>query len=188
MNLKVGEPSQEARIYKCSRCNNLKAFLVGEQAVPCELCAKEGKLNTWVKTTKRIITISKNIATEFEKQRTVSQKISDWITAFCGSMPFVYIHMIWFGLWILLNIAMFAFVGIFDPYPYGLLTMIVSLEAIVLSTFILITQNRQSEKADMRAEMDYRINLKAEKEIAEILERLKELHGHVRETPKKKKK
>jgi len=185
MNIKIGEKSPEARIYKCSRCDNIKAFLEGELAVPCETCAKEGKNNTWTPTDKRILQIAKNISKEFESKRTFSQKISDKITAFCGSMPFVYVHMVWFILWIVLNIAAFEFFRIFDPYPYGLLTMLVSLEAIILSTFILITQNRQAEKADMRAEMDYRINLKAEKEIAEILARLKELHAHVKGIKKK---
>jgi uncharacterized membrane protein len=187
MNLKVGEKSPEARIYKCARCGNIKAFLDGELSVPCEACAKNGKANTWVKTSKRILTISKNVAKEFEKKRTITQRISDWITEFCGSMPFVYLHVIWFVLWILLNVVMFAFFGIFDPYPYGLLTMIVSLEAILLSTFILISQNRQAEKADMRSEMDYRINLKAEKEIAEILERLKSVERRINRKPVKKK-
>ncbi len=179
MTLKIGEPATEARIYKCSRCGNLKAFLQAEQAAPCETCAAEGKSNTWSKTTKRIFTVAKNINKEFAKNRTATQKISDWITDFCGSMLFVYLHSLWFAIWILLNIGIFAFFGLFDPYPYGLLTMIVSLEAIVLSTFILISQNRQAEKADMRAEMDYRINLKAEKEIAEILARLKNVERKI---------
>jgi uncharacterized membrane protein len=179
MTLKVGEPAKEARIYKCSRCGNLKAFLQAEQAAPCEVCAAEGKTNTWVKTTKRIFTVAKNINKEFAKNRTLTQRASDWITDFCGSMLFVYLHSLWFAIWIVLNVGMFAILGLFDPYPYGLLTMIVSLEAILLSTFILISQNRQAEKADMRAEMDYRINLKAEKEIAEILARLKNVERKV---------
>lgn len=187
MNIKIGEKAKEARIYRCNRCGNIKAFLRDETAVPCEICAAEGKLNTWAKTRKRIITVAKNIAKEFEKKRTITQRISDWITDFCGSLLFVYLHTIWFGLWIVLNVALFAFFGIFDPYPYGLLTMIVSLEAILLSTFILISQNRQAQKSDMRAEMDYIINLKAEKEITEILERLKSVERRVNYTKKRKK-
>ncbi|MBD3361974.1 DUF1003 domain-containing protein [Candidatus Woesearchaeota archaeon] len=186
MNLKVGEPAPEGRIYKCSRCGHIKAFLEGEHAVPCEICAAEGKLNTWAKTSKRLFTISHDINKEFEKKRTISQRISDTITKFCGSMIFVYLHSIWFALWIILNIGMFAIFGLFDPFPYGLLTMIVSLEAILLSTFILISQNRQSAKADLRAEMDYRVNLKSEKEITEILERLKNLERKISRTRVKK--
>jgi len=186
MSLKVGDSAPEARIYKCSRCGNLKAFLQNENASPCDICAAEGKSNTWIKTSKRIFTVAKNINKEFEKKRTITQKMSDWITEFCGSMVFVYIHSIWFALWILLNVSLFAVFGLFDPFPYGLLTMIVSLEAILLSTFILISQNRQAQKSDLRADMDYRINLKAEKEIAEILARLKNVERKVNHKKKTK--
>lgn len=72
-------------------------------------------------------------------------RFAEAITNFSGSMNFVYFHIIWFGLWIVINYGMLApTIQPFDPFPYGLLTMIVSLEAIFLSTFILITQNRQA--------------------------------------------
>ena len=67
-------------------------------------------------------------------------------------MVFVYIHIVWFGLWILLNTGHMG-VPVFDPFPYGLLTMVVSLEAIFLSTFVLISQNRLSEEAESRAQV-----------------------------------
>ena len=71
--------------------------------------------------------------------------IAERITRFSGSMPFVYLHIIWFGFWICANHGLFApFILPFDPFPYGLLTMIVSLEAIFLSTFIMVAQNRQA--------------------------------------------
>lgn len=75
-------------------------------------------------------------------------KLADLITRFAGSMPFVYIHIIWFALWII-----FAnYIG--DQFPFGLLTMIVSLEAIFLATFIMVNQNRQAEIAEQREAED----------------------------------
>jgi uncharacterized membrane protein len=72
-------------------------------------------------------------------------RLAEHITNFAGSMPFVYFHGVWFFLWIVINEGMLAFIiKPFDPFPYGLLTMIVSLEAIFLSTFIMVAQNRQA--------------------------------------------
>ncbi|MEN9406789.1 MAG: hypothetical protein RLZZ455_5 [Candidatus Parcubacteria bacterium] len=80
-----------------------------------------------------------------KKLHSFEGRLADYITFFSGSMYFVYFHVIWFSFWILANQGLFApTVPKFDPYPYGLLTMIVSLEAIFLSTFIMISQNRQA--------------------------------------------
>src|SRR5262249_10885172 len=94
-------------------------------------------------------------------------RLADRITNFAGSMKFVYVHLIWFGAWIVLNVGLLALIGIrgwqsFDAYPFGLLTMLVSLEAIFLSTFVMIAQNRMSAVADARAQADYEADLKAE--------------------------
>ena len=86
-------------------------------------------------------------------QRTLQERIADWITATSGRMAFVYLHAGWFASWLLLNTGRFG-IRPFDPYPYGLLTMIVSLEAIFLSTFVLISQNRLSEESDRRADLE----------------------------------
>lgn len=80
-----------------------------------------------------------------KKLHSFEGRLADYITFFSGSMYFVYFHVIWFSFWILANRGVFLpTVPIFDPYPYGLLTMIVSLEAIFLATFIMISQNRQA--------------------------------------------
>lgn len=72
-------------------------------------------------------------------------RLADFITNFSGSMNFVYFHVLWFGVWIIINVGLLSFIlKPFDPFPFGLLTMIVSLEAIFLATFIMITQNRQA--------------------------------------------
>ena len=86
-------------------------------------------------------------------------------------MIFVYVHIVWFGAWILLNTGSFG-VRPFDPFPYGLLTMVVSLEAIFLSTFVLISQNRLSQEAEHRADLDMHIGLLTEHELTRVLQML----------------
>jgi uncharacterized membrane protein len=105
------------------------------------------------------------------RARTLQDRLADAITTFSGSMPFVYLHIVWFSAWILVNTGRLGLPP-FDPFPYGLLTMMVSLEAIFLSTFVLISQNRLSDAADLRAEMDLQIGLLAEHEITRVLQML----------------
>jgi uncharacterized membrane protein len=118
--------------------------------------------------------VHRNIATlverrhKFEQRKSLQDRVADLLTTFSGSMLFVYLHMLWFGVWVAINLG---WLGIkpFDPFPFGLLTMIVSLEAIFLSTFVLISQNRTSLIGDKRADLDLHINLLAEYEITRIL-------------------
>ena len=104
------------------------------------------------------------------------QRVSDLIAAVAGSQAFTLTHLTWFGAWILLNAV--AAVGLlspafgFDPYPFGLLTLIVSLESIFLSIFVLVSQNRQSERDRIRTDLDYQVNVKAHVEIMGIARRL----------------
>lgn len=113
--------------------------------------------------------MAKNLNIETEKKAGWEDKIADGITAFAGSMKFVYAHIFWFVLWVLANMGVFAYLtASFDPFPFGLLTLVVSLEAIFLSTFILISQNRQADREEIRAQLDYETDVKAEEEISYI--------------------
>jgi uncharacterized membrane protein len=94
--------------------------------------------------------------------RTAQDRASDAITAFAGSMRFVYLHSVWFVLWIGLNVGLIGGALVFDEFPFGLLTLIVSLEAIFLSTFVMISQNREAARADIRSELDFETNVRAE--------------------------
>lgn len=97
-------------------------------------------------------------------------RLADLITSFSGSMPFVYFHLFWFGFWVLVNKGVFSpHILAFDPFPYGLLTMIVSLEAIFLSTFIMLSQNRQA-LIDTYRELEEDKEQKEEEEQHEELE------------------
>ena len=105
------------------------------------------------------------------RERGVQERLADIITAFSGRMVFVYVHVAWFGLWFLLNTGHFG-IPPFDPFPYGLLTMVVSLEAIFLATFVLISQNRLSAEAEHRADLDLHIGLLTEHELTRVLQML----------------
>jgi len=105
------------------------------------------------------------------RERTPEQRLADAVTSFSGRMAFVYIHIVWFSIWILLNSGLFNFQP-FDPFPYGLLTMIVSLEAIFLATFVLISQNRMGELSEQRADLDLHIDLLTEYELTRVLQML----------------
>lgn len=106
-----------------------------------------------------------------ERDRTLQQHVSDAITAFSGRMPFVYLHVAWFGIWVVLNSGIFGLPP-FDPFPYGFLTTFVSLEAIFLSTFLLISQNRFSAEAERRADLDLHVGLVTEYELTRVLHML----------------
>jgi uncharacterized membrane protein len=89
-------------------------------------------------------------------------RAADRITAFAGSLRFVYIHAAWFAVWIAINVGALGTNREFDAFPFGLLTMIVSLEAIFLATFVMVTQNRQGRRADIRSDLDFETNLRSE--------------------------
>jgi uncharacterized membrane protein len=105
------------------------------------------------------------------RARSVQDLLADAITALSGRMIFVYVHLVWFGVWILLNTGRLG-VRPFDPFPYGLLTMIVSLEAIFLATFVLISQNRLGQEAEHRADLALHIGLLTEHELTRVLQML----------------
>ncbi|MFB7291006.1 DUF1003 domain-containing protein [Actinacidiphila glaucinigra] len=98
----------------------------------------------------------------FARGRGAQDRVADAITAFSGSMAFVYVHIVWFAVWILLNQGLAGPGGVFDPYPFGLLTMIVSLEAIFLSTFVMVSQNRQAARDNIRADLAFETNVRSE--------------------------
>ena len=110
-----------------------------------------------------------------DRNKRRENRVADHITRFAGSMRFVYIHCIWFSLWVVLGV---------EDYPFGLLTMIVSLEAIFLSTFVMISQNRADEKHQVIANQQWQ-TVQAEEQqnerllrlSQEILDLTKEIHG-----------
>jgi uncharacterized membrane protein len=103
-----------------------------------------------------------------DRRKSRSERVADRITGFTGSMRFVYIHLLLFGTWILVNVGLVPGLPRFDP-SFVILAMAASVEAIFLSTFVLISQNRMAEIADQRADLDLQISLLAEHEISRML-------------------
>ncbi len=126
-------------------------------------------------------TASRNVNEEVEDKRTKVMKIADWISDFSGSLEFLFIHLGIFFVWIILNVGPLTAtrVGGFDPFPFGLLTMVVSLEAIILSVFVLLSQNRQVARERVRNDIEYNVNLKTELEVAHLHEKVDELHAQL---------
>jgi CRP/FNR family cyclic AMP-dependent transcriptional regulator len=120
-------------------------------------------------------TATRNVNEEVADHRTLVQKAADAIAAFAGSIPFLLLHVVWFAAWLLINTV--PGLPHFDPFPFGFLTLTVSLEAIFLSVFVLLSQNRQAAKERIRADIEYDVNLKAELEIAHLHEKVDRLNS-----------
>jgi uncharacterized membrane protein len=110
---------------------------------------------------------------KYLRERKLKDRMADAIGSFSGSMGFVVIHIVIFTCWILINLRVLPLFRPFDPYPFMLLSLWVSLEAIFLSTFVLMKQNRMSKRADSRAHLDLQINLLAEREMTMVLQMLR---------------
>ena len=105
-----------------------------------------------------------------ERREKFENRVADGITGFAGSMNFVYVHVIWFALWLTIPV---------EDYPFGLLTMIVSLEAIFLSTFILISQNRADERRKIVADHQWELVLARNAQIEQMMELTQQIHDAV---------
>ena len=121
-------------------------------------------------------TASRNANEEIADHRSKIARAADWIADFSGSIPFLMIHVVFFAVWIVWN-EVLPEPRRFDPFPFGFLTLVVSLEAIILSVFVLLSQNRQIEKERVRSDIEYDVNLKAELEIMQLHEKLDRLTG-----------
>jgi CRP/FNR family cyclic AMP-dependent transcriptional regulator len=154
--------------------DDLEQFLQRHPSVALDLLTVVGRR---LRQTDELLrhTAARNVNEEVEDLRTPVQRAADWIAEFTGSIPFLIIHAVWFGLWITANLVLGG--RAFDPFPFGLLTMIVSLEAIFLSVFVLLSQNRQAAKDRVRGDIEYDVNLKAELEIAHLHEKVDEMRA-----------
>jgi uncharacterized membrane protein len=117
--------------------------------------------------TQRNIEVVRKLEEAANEQRSISDRVARLIARFCGSMTFVWVHVLGFGGWIVLNLA--PGVKHIDPFPFTFLTFMVSLEAIFLSTFILISQNQDTKISERRNHLDLQINLLSEQENTKML-------------------
>jgi uncharacterized membrane protein len=109
------------------------------------------------------------IQKEFDRERTARERATDLITGFIGTLSFVYLEVAFIGGWIVLNTGVIPRLHPFDPYPFVMLTAIASLEAIFLSTFVLISQNRMNRLERKRSNLDLQINLLSEHEVTHLV-------------------
>ena len=109
------------------------------------------------------------IKAEHYAERSTFERLADGLTSFAGSTPFLVLHVLWFGLWITWNSGGLG-LAVFDPYPFGFLTMVVSLEAIFLSIFVLMAQGREAHIAELREEITLQVNLRMEEEVTKTLQ------------------
>jgi uncharacterized membrane protein len=121
---------------------------------------------------------TRNANEEIADNRSTVMKVADWIAEFSGSLPFLFIHIGIFAVWILLNVHLLPF-GNFDPFPFGFLTLVVSLEAIILSVFVLLSQNRQVARDKVRGDIEYDVNLKAEMQISNMHEKVDMIYSEI---------
>ncbi|MDP3770576.1 MAG: DUF1003 domain-containing protein [Candidatus Sungbacteria bacterium] len=113
-----------------------------------------------------------SIQNRLSERRAASEKLADALVWSAGTITFVAFHIVLFTAWIYINLGFVSGIGIFDPYPFNFLTMTVSLEAIFLAIFVLMSQNRESKTADLRQEFDVQVNIIAEREITKIIHML----------------
>jgi len=113
--------------------------------------------------------IFQSIKAKADYNRTIVEKIADWMTSRFGSMTFLLFNVLLFVVWILINTNKIKPVAVFDPFPFILLTTIVSLEAIILAIFVLISQNRDSKVDDLREEIQLQLNIISEREVTKLM-------------------
>ena len=115
-----------------------------------------------------------------DRERSLGDRIGDAIGTFAGTISFVVLHLVLFVAWAVVNRGAIPGVAAFDPYPFNLLTMIVSMEGVLLSTFVLIKQNRMGVRADRRNHLDLQINLLTEKEVTKVIQMLERIAEHLK--------
>jgi uncharacterized membrane protein len=124
--------------------------------------------------------VSRNVNVEEEERMTLGERIADKVASFGGSWTFISIFALTMAVWVALNTAA-LFRDHFDPYPYILLNLFLSMTAAVQAPVIMMSQNRQAAKDRLRTEMDYQVNLKAELEVAQLHRKLDHLYERLEE-------
>ena len=168
----------ECELFALSRADLIAAFRRNPETALGMLAAMGGMLRDADKLLQT--NVARNVNEMMERKMSPLERITDWIAWFSGSLYFLILTALWFAIWIAVNTLPLG-VPAFDPFPFGLLTMIVSLEAIFLSCFVLISQNRQAEKDHLRSDVEYDVNIKAEMEIAHLHEKTDRMNEQVLE-------
>lgn len=113
------------------------------------------------------------------EQRSSSECLADTVSLFAGSLPFIAVHLVFLLAWLLVNEGEIPWARPFDPYPFSLLGVIVSMEAVILSSFIIMRQNRMMRRGERRDHLNLQVDLLAEKEITKVLQMVRAICGHM---------
>jgi uncharacterized membrane protein len=113
------------------------------------------------------------------ERRSISERFADGVGQFAGSLPFVVFHLVLLVAWLLVNNGEIRGLRPFDPYPFSLLGMIVAMEAVILSSFILMRQNRMMRRGELRDHLNLQVDLLSEKEITKVLQMVRAICGHM---------
>jgi uncharacterized membrane protein len=116
---------------------------------------------------------------ETMEHRKLSERIGDAFTRVMGSLGFVVAHVLGFGVWFMVNLGLAPGIEPFDPFPFGILTLIVSAEGVFLAIFVLLSQNRMSRLSSQRAHLNLQISLLAEQETTKLLQHLQRISEHL---------
>ena len=116
---------------------------------------------------------------ELDEHARWHERVADRVSGFISRPHFFLAHSIMFAAWLAINTGVVAFVGAFDNYPFNLLALVISVEALFITGFVLISQNRQNAHADKRGELDYEVNVRTYREISEVKALLRETHARL---------
>ncbi|MBL8166463.1 MAG: DUF1003 domain-containing protein [Anaerolineae bacterium] len=156
--------TQETLLFVVDRTDLQRLFAVHPDAAFDMLAMLSRRIrSTDALVSERVVATNPNEA--MNTRLTINQRLADLFAMIAGDMRFVYLSAVWFAVWIIWNLGIIPGIEPFDPFPFGLLTMIVSLEAIFMSIFVLVSQNRQAERDKVRNDIEYDINIKAELEV-----------------------
>lgn len=153
--------------------NNSKSMIRDSQAPR----KKPGKTRSVEELTQQNVEAVSRLEEAAREERTSTDRIAEAIANVCGSMTFVWVHVIWFGAWILMNLL--PGIPHIDPFPFTFLTLVVSLEAIFLSTFILISQNYETRISERRSHLDLQLNMLSEQENTTMIAMLQAIAAKV---------
>jgi CRP/FNR family cyclic AMP-dependent transcriptional regulator len=124
-------------------------------------------------------TVARNANDVTAEQQTTLTRIADAVPSYTGNLPSVVVHALFFGSWIAINLSLFSALRVFDPYPFGLLSVIVSLESIVLTLFVLTSQNRQRARERIRSDIEFETSMNTELKMVYLHEKIDKLtEGH----------
>ena len=139
------------------------------------MAARRGEPEAAIRNIEEVV----QLEAQASRRRSWADRVADAIAGFVGTVLFVLLHLAWFAGWAAVNTGLVPLVPAFDPYPFQLLCMIVSLEGVLLSTFVLIKQNRMGALADQRSHLDLQVSLLAEREITTVIQMLERLSAQL---------